>query len=279
MSDTFALRLNHQMELQGLSLADLAQRSKVPKSSLARYASRHGADARGWPPLDTAINIANALGVSVYYLAGESGDYSVDDTKAHATDMIGLPATSVSAIRDLTIGKNNWGYYSIGLYTPGYETLFYAENKALHDYEPDYNFPNICPFEGLNSAEILSLIFTSENVSILDEFLNMVRQYTIVHFLNTDLENAKKREEKWLDDHPKVAQACDPISQKFPDMYVRELKRIERNIHSEMVYLISLLIDEVADFGLTKTDKDLYHAVVNNMHANAERLSEDLLPD
>lgn len=65
MSD-IAKRILDLMQKQGLSYADLSQKTGISKSALQRYAT--GSTAK--IPMDRIESIASALGVSAAYLMG-----------------------------------------------------------------------------------------------------------------------------------------------------------------------------------------------------------------
>ena len=65
MSD-IAKRILDLMQKQGLSYADLSQKTGIPKSALQRYATGNTAKI----PMDRIESIASALGVSAAYLMG-----------------------------------------------------------------------------------------------------------------------------------------------------------------------------------------------------------------
>jgi transcriptional regulator with XRE-family HTH domain len=67
----FRKMLREELDYQGLTVKELALKSKVAKGALDTYLGKQAS----MPPADVAVRIASALGVTVEYLV--SGDDSV----------------------------------------------------------------------------------------------------------------------------------------------------------------------------------------------------------
>lgn len=68
---TFGERLQSVLDAQGINRAELCRRTGLKSSNLVPYMKK---DSERSPKLSTAVLIANALGVSVDYLAGLTDD-------------------------------------------------------------------------------------------------------------------------------------------------------------------------------------------------------------
>jgi transcriptional regulator with XRE-family HTH domain len=64
MERNFRRILRDELDYQGLTVKELAQKSMVPKGAIDSYLGKQAS----MPPADTAVRIAAALGVTVEYL-------------------------------------------------------------------------------------------------------------------------------------------------------------------------------------------------------------------
>jgi len=64
MERNFRQILRNELDYQGLTVKELAQKSMVPKGAIDSYLGKQAS----MPPADTAVRIAAALGVTVEYL-------------------------------------------------------------------------------------------------------------------------------------------------------------------------------------------------------------------
>ncbi|MDR2543617.1 MAG: helix-turn-helix domain-containing protein [Treponema sp.] len=64
MERNFRQILREELDYQGLTVKELASKSKVAKGALDSYLGKQAS----MPPADTAVRLANALGVTVEYL-------------------------------------------------------------------------------------------------------------------------------------------------------------------------------------------------------------------
>jgi transcriptional regulator with XRE-family HTH domain len=60
----FRKNLREELDYQGLTVKELAAKSEVAKGAIDSYLGKQAS----MPPADTAVRIANALGISVEYL-------------------------------------------------------------------------------------------------------------------------------------------------------------------------------------------------------------------
>jgi len=64
MGKSFRLILREELDYQGLTVKELSAKSDVAKGAIDSYLSKQAS----MPPADTAVKIADALGVTVEYL-------------------------------------------------------------------------------------------------------------------------------------------------------------------------------------------------------------------
>ncbi|MDR1468068.1 MAG: helix-turn-helix domain-containing protein [Spirochaetaceae bacterium] len=64
MGNTFRQNLRDELDYQGMTVKELAERSAVSKGALDSYLGKQAS----MPPADTAVRIAEVLGVTVEYL-------------------------------------------------------------------------------------------------------------------------------------------------------------------------------------------------------------------
>lgn len=67
VENTISYRLNYVLRVRKLSSTELARLTKIPNSSLSGYIS-----GKFQPKAETLIRIANAVGTTVQWLAGET---------------------------------------------------------------------------------------------------------------------------------------------------------------------------------------------------------------
>jgi len=76
MKFTFRKTLREELDYQGLTVKELAFKSSVAKGALDTYLGKQAS----MPPVDVAVRIASALGVTVEYLVSGDDSKNNNDT-------------------------------------------------------------------------------------------------------------------------------------------------------------------------------------------------------
>ena len=81
---SFGKQLEKALEIRGISQAELCRRSGLKSSYISQYINKPDRD----PYLSTAVKIANALNVSLEFLAGEKDTIYFDRTSPKEKELI-----------------------------------------------------------------------------------------------------------------------------------------------------------------------------------------------
>jgi len=84
MNNQFSARLNSLRRAKGLTQSQLGELAGISSAVVSKY------ETGRTPPLDAAINIARALGVSLDYLCGLSNECQTDDNFTTHRDLLRL---------------------------------------------------------------------------------------------------------------------------------------------------------------------------------------------
>jgi transcriptional regulator with XRE-family HTH domain len=96
--DTFAERLRSEIDYIGLTHKEFAAKAGIKKRALDMYIGAQ----QSMPSADTAVKIAQALGVSVEYLVtGKDAAYTLAKYRAFLDDISMLPDDMFTAIKTL----------------------------------------------------------------------------------------------------------------------------------------------------------------------------------
>lgn len=281
LSVVFRQKLREKMDEEELSVDQLTEKTKLPRSSVGRYTKHSGASV---PPVDAAVKLAQALGLSVEYLCGLSPDVSDKEIEACAADKTGLSVSSMSVIRDLSNIQIRSAMAELVLYDPWYWshgaweevglTPIYDEDGRCYDYEgtPERRlmYDNF-PYES-SGKQVLNQIFSADNRSVLSDIVSLLTEQIFLNYLNQQTDTRDKEEKAWLAENSECK--SDFIENALAE-YKSDIEHKLSVNRYNLSYKFQQLIDKVvSSFPVDSKYDDYLDRAYFNIHGNEKAVAQ-----